>query len=93
MLFPNFQNMKCIPGKAILNIKDYALPQVMRGENALWLPPFQLPRVIALYKSGGVVVTKPKPSHEQFRLAALVTVTTGIITKVKVTRNLVSATC
>ena len=39
------------------------------------------------------MVTKPRHSHEQFRLAALITVTTGIITKVKVTRDLVSATC
>ena len=80
MLFPNFQNMKCIPGKAILDIKEYALPQVMRGENTLHCGYHHSSCLESLHciKSGGVVVTKPKPSHEQFRLAALVTVTTGI---------------
>ena len=40
-------------------------------------------------ESGGALVTNPRPSHEPFRLCALVMVTTGIITKVKVTRDLV----
>ena len=44
-------------------------------------------------ESVGVVVTKPRPSHEPFRLCALVMVTTVIMTKVKVTRDLMSNTC